>query len=174
MIAQIAIAILSVAALFGMAFIVRRAGVQWSIGAETQRKLVHVGVGIHAMLLPFLLDRSGFLVFVVLAGFALLVLRLPNIARSGDRRFNSFCRAAILGGHPLSNCRNRLVLARRRKPRTLHSADRGAYPVGCRRRARWHRIWPASLRQRRSDEKYRRHYRFFRGDVDYRCRDPHC
>ncbi len=83
MILQIAIAVLSVLAMFAVAGAVRWLGRRYAVGAETQRKVVHVGVGIHAMLLPLVLQREGFFVFAALAAVALLVLRLPWIAREG-------------------------------------------------------------------------------------------
>jgi len=81
--AQILIAVASVIALFALAAIIRKAADRFVIGAESQRKAVHVGVGVHAMLLPLLLTREGFLVFAGLAGGALLVLRIPGIASDG-------------------------------------------------------------------------------------------
>jgi dolichol kinase len=83
MMLQVVIAVLSVLALFGMAHTVRKLGMAWRLSAETQRKAVHVGVGVHAMLLPLFLGRDGFLVFAALAGLALLVLRLPKVASEG-------------------------------------------------------------------------------------------
>lgn len=71
------VAVASVAALFVMAYAVRMVGVRYGLAAETQRKLVHVGVGIHAMLLPFVLDRPAFMTFAALALAALLILRSP-------------------------------------------------------------------------------------------------
>ncbi|MGO9740534.1 MAG: diacylglycerol/polyprenol kinase family protein [Roseiarcus sp.] len=80
---EIVIAVLSVLALFAMAYAVRKIGAAWESSAETQRKAVHVGVGVHAMLLPAFLGRPGFLVFAALAGVALLILRMPKVARDG-------------------------------------------------------------------------------------------
>ncbi|MET1416441.1 hypothetical protein ABVF61_29515 [Roseibium sp. HPY-6] len=80
---QVLIAIGSVIALFILAAGIRRVARRFVIGAESQRKAVHVGVGIHAMLLPLVLTRDGFLVFAALAAIALLVLRLPGIATDG-------------------------------------------------------------------------------------------
>lgn len=73
----IVLAVASVAALFAMAYAVRAAGLRYGLPAETQRKLVHVGVGLHAMLLPLFLDRASFLVFAALALVALMFLRSP-------------------------------------------------------------------------------------------------
>jgi phytol kinase len=77
-----AIAVTSVTALFAMAYAVRVAGLHYRWPAEAQRKLVHVGVGIHAMLLPLVLDKGGFILFAALALAALLVLR-SSWARKG-------------------------------------------------------------------------------------------
>ena len=66
-----------------MAAAVRWVGSRWNWPAEVQRKTVHVGVGIHAMLLPLLVDRRGFVVFAALAAVALLILRLPKVATEG-------------------------------------------------------------------------------------------
>ena len=71
------IAVASVAALFAMTYAVRVAGLHYGWPAEVQRKLVHVGVGIYAMLLPLVLDKGAFILFAVLALAALLVLRSP-------------------------------------------------------------------------------------------------
>jgi phytol kinase len=71
------IAVASVTALFAMAYAVRVAGLHYRWPAEAQRKLVHVGVGIHAMLLPLVLDKGGFILFAALALAALLLLRSP-------------------------------------------------------------------------------------------------
>jgi dolichol kinase len=81
--AQVLIAIASVIALFALAWIIRKIADRFVIGAESQRKAVHVGVGVHAMVLPLLLTREGFLVFAGLAAVALLVLRIPGIASDG-------------------------------------------------------------------------------------------
>jgi phytol kinase len=74
---QILIACLLVAGLFAMAGMVRAAGVRLGWSAEVQRKLVHVGVGLQAILLPLFIQRAGFLVFAGLALAALLLLRSP-------------------------------------------------------------------------------------------------
>jgi phytol kinase len=71
------IAVASVTALFAMAYAVRVAALHYGWPAEAQRKLVHVGVGIHAMLLPLVLDKGAFILFAALALAALLVLRSP-------------------------------------------------------------------------------------------------
>ncbi|MEN9545093.1 MAG: hypothetical protein RLZZ598_1926 [Pseudomonadota bacterium] len=81
--AQGVIAVASVVALFGMADGVRRLGQVRGWSPETQRKTVHVGVGVHAMALPLVVDRSGFLMFVVLALGALVILRLPSVRSEG-------------------------------------------------------------------------------------------
>lgn len=83
MILQVAIAVVSVLALFAVAGAIRWLGRRYAVGAETQRKAVHVGVGIHAILLPLVLDRAGFFVFAALAAAALLFLRLPRVAHEG-------------------------------------------------------------------------------------------
>ncbi|WP_305987474.1 hypothetical protein [Roseibium sp. MMSF_3544] len=83
MILQILVAVASVMALFALAALIRKLSGRFVIGAESQRKAVHVGVGLHAMVLPLILHREGFLVFAVLAAAALLVLRLPGIAAKG-------------------------------------------------------------------------------------------
>ena len=83
MITQIAIAVASVLGLFVVTWAARRLGNAFGFGAETRRKLVHVGVGLHAIVLPFILTRDGFLIFAGLALIALLVLRLPHFAKGG-------------------------------------------------------------------------------------------
>jgi dolichol kinase len=86
---SIIIAIASVAALFAMAYGVRAAGLRFGWPAEAQRKLVHVGVGVHAMLLPLVLDRASFFVFAVLALVALLILRSPWGSRGAGASVHS-------------------------------------------------------------------------------------
>jgi len=83
LIAQSVIAVLSVIALFALAWGIRKVAGRFFLSAESQRKAVHVGVGLHAMLLPLLLTEHGFLVFAALAAGALLVLRIPGIASEG-------------------------------------------------------------------------------------------
>ncbi|WP_298961458.1 hypothetical protein [uncultured Roseibium sp.] len=83
MIAQTVIALASVLALFALAAFIRKVSDKFFLSAESQRKAVHVGVGLHAMLLPLLLTREGFLVFAVFSALALLVLRIPGIASEG-------------------------------------------------------------------------------------------
>lgn len=83
MIAQTVVALASVIALFALAAIIRKVSDKFFLSAESQRKAVHVGVGLHAMLLPFLLTRDGFLVFAVFSTLALLVLRIPGVASEG-------------------------------------------------------------------------------------------
>ena len=60
MTAQVLIAVASVVALFAACTGIRRLPAGLSIGAESQRKAVHVGVGIHAMLLRFCSIGRGF------------------------------------------------------------------------------------------------------------------
>jgi len=86
---RLLIAVGSVAALFAMAWTVRVAGLRYGLSAETQRKLVHVGVGVHAMLLPLVLDRPAFAVFAVLALGALLILRSPWAAKGAGASVHS-------------------------------------------------------------------------------------
>lgn len=85
----ILVAIASVAALFAMAYGVRVAGLHYSWPAEAQRKLVHVGVGAHAMLLPLVLDRASFLVFAALALAALLLLRSQHLREGAGAAVHS-------------------------------------------------------------------------------------
>lgn len=77
------VALGSVAALFVMAYAVRALGVRNRWSAETQRKLVHVGVGVHAITLPFVMDKTAFFGFAAMALAALLVLRLPWVSTKG-------------------------------------------------------------------------------------------
>ncbi|MDN5786899.1 diacylglycerol/polyprenol kinase family protein [Pseudorhodobacter sp.] len=77
--AQIALALGSVVVLLGLMMVIRRVAVVWNIGAELQRKLVHIGTGIYAIVLPWLFpDRWPVYVLVVVTLLVMLVLRLPN------------------------------------------------------------------------------------------------
>ncbi len=78
----IVLAIGSVAALFGITMLVHFFGKRFDLSSESQRKLVHVAVGLHAIALPHILDRRSFLVFAILAAAALLALRSDRL-RSG-------------------------------------------------------------------------------------------
>jgi phytol kinase len=82
-IVQIAAAVLCALLVVVIAAATHRIGMAFALSDETQRKTVHVCLGISAMLLPQVLDRLGFAVFVALALVALLILRLPQVAASG-------------------------------------------------------------------------------------------
>lgn len=76
---QIALALCSVAVLLGLMMAVRRLAGLWDINAELQRKMVHIGTGIYAIMLPWLFpDRWPVYVLVALTLVVMLVLRLPN------------------------------------------------------------------------------------------------
>jgi phytol kinase len=76
---QIVMALGSVLILLGLMRIVRYLDDAWQIGAEVQRKLIHIGTGIYALLLPVLFpDRWPVYMLVALTLVVMLVLRLPN------------------------------------------------------------------------------------------------
>ncbi len=76
---QVIIAFGSVAVLLGLMQVVRQLATKWDINAELQRKLVHVGTGLYAMILPWLFtDRWPVYMLVGVTLLVMLVLRLPN------------------------------------------------------------------------------------------------
>jgi phytol kinase len=78
-VAQITLALTSVGVLLGLMALVRRAAHSMQISAEVQRKLIHVGTGLYAILLPWLFpDRWPVYVLVGVTLVVMLVLRLPN------------------------------------------------------------------------------------------------
>lgn len=76
---QVTLALGSVAVLLGLMQVVRQFATKWQIGAEVQRKLVHVGTGLYALSLPWLFpDRWPVYMLVGLTLLVMLLLRLPN------------------------------------------------------------------------------------------------
>ncbi|MGO4852968.1 diacylglycerol/polyprenol kinase family protein [Phaeovulum sp. W22_SRMD_FR3] len=76
---QMALALGSVAVLLGLMAIVRALAPRWGIGSELQRKIVHIGTGIYAILLPWLFpDRWPIYALLAVTLGVMLVLRLPN------------------------------------------------------------------------------------------------
>lgn len=81
---QIMLALGSVVVLLGLMAVVRALAGKWHIGAEVQRKLVHVGTGLYALCLPWLFpDRWPVYVLVGVTLLVMLVLRLPNSRLGG-------------------------------------------------------------------------------------------
>lgn len=76
---QITLALGSVAVLLGLMQLVRKLAGHWEIGAEVQRKMVHVGTGLYAMSLPWLFpDRWPVYMLVALTLVVMVALRLPG------------------------------------------------------------------------------------------------
>ncbi|MFQ3253595.1 MAG: phytol kinase, partial [Loktanella salsilacus] len=76
---QIGLALGSVAVLLGVMALVRRLAGVWQIGAEVQRKLVHIATGLYALTLPWLFpDRWPVYVLVAVTLVVMLVLRRPG------------------------------------------------------------------------------------------------
>jgi phytol kinase len=81
---QIAIAIGSILILLGLMMVVRKQATQWGLGAEVQRKLVHIGTGLYALCLPWLFtDRWPVFMLVGLTLIVMLTLRMPRFAKGG-------------------------------------------------------------------------------------------
>jgi dolichol kinase len=79
--AQVTLAFGSVAVLLGLMALVRRFAGRVGLSSEVQRKLVHVGTGLFAMILPWLF-QDGWPVYMLIA-FTLVVmaiLRLPRFS----------------------------------------------------------------------------------------------
>jgi phytol kinase len=76
---QITLALGSVGVLLGLMAGVRRMARRLEIGAEVQRKLIHVATGLYALSLPWLFpDRWPVYVLIGVTLVVMLVLRLPN------------------------------------------------------------------------------------------------
>lgn len=81
---QMALALGSVAVLLGLMAVVRHLAGLWQIGAEVQRKMVHIGTGLYALVLPWLFpDRWPVYVLVALTLGVMLVLRTPGSKLGG-------------------------------------------------------------------------------------------
>ncbi len=78
---QAAVALGSVGVLLALMAAIRRQARRAAIGAEVQRKLVHVATGLYAMVLPWLFpDRWPVYMLVAAALAALIVLRIPRLS----------------------------------------------------------------------------------------------
>ncbi len=76
---QITLALTSVGVLLGLMAIVRRVARSMEIGAEVQRKLIHVGTGLYAITLPWLFpDRWPVYVLLGVTLVIMLILRMPH------------------------------------------------------------------------------------------------
>ncbi len=81
---QVMIAICSVGVLIGLMATVHVLAGRFGMGAEVQRKLIHVGTGFYALTLPWLFpDRWPVYMLILLTLFVMIVLRSPQIAKSG-------------------------------------------------------------------------------------------
>ena len=75
---QIGLAFASVGVLFGLMALVRRIAKSAGLSPEVQRKLVHVGTGIYAMILPWLFpDRWPVYMLIAITLVVMVFLRLP-------------------------------------------------------------------------------------------------
>ena len=81
---QILLAFASVAVLLGLMAVVKRCAETYDLNAELQRKLVHVGTGLYALILPWLFpDRWPVYMLVGITLGVMLILRLPKVAKGG-------------------------------------------------------------------------------------------
>ncbi|WP_306151971.1 hypothetical protein [Roseovarius sp. MMSF_3281] len=81
-VAQIVLALASVAVLLGLMAVVRRGARAMGLGAEVQRKLVHVGTGLYALVLPWIFpDRWPVYMLIGLTLLVMVALRLPRFAK---------------------------------------------------------------------------------------------
>ena len=79
---QLAVAVGSVAVLLGLMGLVRKVASSSGLGAEVQRKLIHVCTGLYALTLPWLFpDRWPVYMLVGITVIVMIVLRLPEFAR---------------------------------------------------------------------------------------------
>ncbi len=79
---QIGLAFASVLALLGLMMIVRRLAKHVGLNAEVQRKLMHVGTGLFALLLPWLFpDRWPVYMLIGATMLVMLILRIPHFSK---------------------------------------------------------------------------------------------
>ena len=77
--AQLGLALGSVAALMALMGVIRHVAQAWQINAEVQSKLVHIGTGLYAITLPWLFpERWPVYVLVAVTLVIMVILRLPN------------------------------------------------------------------------------------------------
>lgn len=77
---QVALAFGSVGVLLGLMALVRVAARRAEINAEVQRKLIHVGTGLYALVLPWLFpDRWPVYMLIALTLVAMIALRMPAL-----------------------------------------------------------------------------------------------
>ncbi|MBO9474861.1 hypothetical protein J7413_15025 [Shimia sp. R10_1] len=80
--AQILLAVMSVLTLLGLMAVVRRLAQKVGLSGEVQRKLMHVGTGLFAMLLPWIFpDRWPVYMLIGATMIVMLVLRLPRFSK---------------------------------------------------------------------------------------------
>ena len=81
---QLTMALGSVAVLLGLMAVVRQLAGHWSLSAEVQRKLVHIGTGLYALVLPWIFPQHWpVYVLVTVTLLVMLVLRLPGSRLGG-------------------------------------------------------------------------------------------
>ncbi len=81
---QVLLALGSVAVLLGLMAVVRKLAKITGLGAEVQRKLIHMGTGLYALTLPWLFpDRWPVYMLIGITLVVLLLLRLPRFSKVG-------------------------------------------------------------------------------------------
>jgi len=81
---QILLAFGSVAVLLGLMAIVRKLAKTIGLSAEVQRKLVHIGTGLYALILPWIFpDRWPVYMLIAITLVVMLLLRLPRFSQAG-------------------------------------------------------------------------------------------
>lgn len=79
---QILLALASVLTLLGLMAVVRRLAKEIGLNAEVQRKLMHVGTGLFALVLPWIFpDRWPVYMLIGATMIVMLILRLPRFSR---------------------------------------------------------------------------------------------
>ena len=78
---QIMLAMASVLTLLGLMAVVRRVAKKVDLNAEVQRKLMHVGTGLFALVMPWLFpDRWPVYMLIGATMIVMLILRLPRFS----------------------------------------------------------------------------------------------
>ncbi len=81
---QVAISLIVIGVLLALVACVKRSGDHWHWPPEVQRKLVHVAIGLSALMFPLIFsDQWPVLLILGLAIVIMLVLRLPRHAQDG-------------------------------------------------------------------------------------------
>lgn len=86
--------VICVVLLVFIAGFVRKIGQKYNLSSETQRKLVHVSVGLFSLCLPLFFNKTSFAIFALCALIALLMLRFSPIKNTYGAAVHSVKRSS--------------------------------------------------------------------------------